>query len=200
MVGRPLTIASPFYFMRHGQTDWNVEGRFQGQTDVSINAIGRAQARRNGEALIAHEAGIARWNFVASPLSRTRETMEIARRAMGLDPYNYRVDDRLKEVSFGVWERRTFEELELDRPDLMAERAEDKWHFVPEGGESYAALAARVEPVFRAIDRPTVIVAHGGVMRALFWLTAHMDSEDASGADIPQDRVLHASSNGLRWI
>ena len=67
------------YFVRHGQTDWNAEKRLQGQTDIPINARGRAQARRNGRLLAGYLADPAALDYVASPLGRTRETMEILR-------------------------------------------------------------------------------------------------------------------------
>ena len=74
------------YFVRHGETDWNAERRYQGQTDIPLNDRGRAQSRRNGEALRAFLPHIAGADFVASPLGRARETMEILRDTLGLDP------------------------------------------------------------------------------------------------------------------
>ncbi|MEO1066982.1 MAG: histidine phosphatase family protein, partial [Pseudomonadota bacterium] len=84
------------YFIRHGQTDWNAEARFQGQQDIPLNDLGRDQARRNGTTL-RDLIDPADFDFVASPLSRTRDTMEIVRRAMGLDPMTYAMDERLRE-------------------------------------------------------------------------------------------------------
>src|SRR5437016_4548078 len=96
----------PLYYIRHGETDWNREGRLQGQREIPINANGRAQARRCGEILhdlLAREPQTT-LDFVASPLGRARATMELARVALGLDPQSYRVDERLTEISFGNWE------------------------------------------------------------------------------------------------
>ena len=77
-------MAGLIYLIRHGQTDWNAEGRLQGQADTGLNDTGRAQATRNGEFLAGLVADPAAFDFVASPLSRTRETMERVRAAMGL--------------------------------------------------------------------------------------------------------------------
>ena len=88
------------YYIRHGETDWNREARLQGQRDIPINATGRAQARKCGELLKelfardAIDAGAL--DYVASPLGRARETMEIARAVLGLDR-DYRTDERLAE-------------------------------------------------------------------------------------------------------
>ena len=103
------------YMIRHGQTAWNAEGRLQGQKDIPLNDTGRSQAAGNGHALkgILGDT-VSDFDFVASPLGRTRETMEILRRAMGLPPLAYRTDPRLVEVSFGDWEGHTLAELKVE--------------------------------------------------------------------------------------
>src|ERR1700738_2430472 len=98
-------------FIRHGETDWNAEGRMQGQRDIPLNDTGRAQARRNGTAIKAAKPEAVDFDFLASPLSRSRETMEIVRAAMGLPPDGYATDDRLKELTFGTWEGLTDKDL-----------------------------------------------------------------------------------------
>ena len=177
-------------FLRHGETDWNVEGRLQGQRDVPLNDRGRGQARRNGEIVKHAVPGIAAFDFVASPLGRARETMEIARRALGLDPADYRTDDRLREVTFGRWEGFTTEEIRAREPRELAEREADKWGVAPPGGESYEVLAGRVRPWLAEIVRPTVVVAHGGVGRVLWIELAGMDTSTAVAIAIPHDRVF----------
>ena len=117
-------------FIRHGETEWNVARRLQGQRDIPLNDRGRAQARRNGQMAATHIPGIAAYDFVASPLERARETMEIARAAMDLDPTAYRIDDRLREITFGDWEGLTPEELRETQPDLVDAREEDKLGFL----------------------------------------------------------------------
>ena len=90
------------YFVRHGETDFNVEQRLQGRYDTGLNARGRAQASDCGGVLrdlIArnrHEPN--EFAYVSSPLTRARETMELVRTVLGLDPHAYEVDDRLMEI------------------------------------------------------------------------------------------------------
>jgi probable phosphoglycerate mutase len=103
-------------FLRHGETDWNVEGRLQGQRDIPLNANGRGQARRNGEIIAREIPEAAGFDFVASPLWRARETMEIARAAMNLDPKAYAVDPRLVEITFGELEGFTYRDIEERQP------------------------------------------------------------------------------------
>ncbi len=188
--------------IRHGQTAWNAEGRLQGQKDIPLNDTGRSQATGNGVALAAllgESAG--GYDFVSSPLGRTRETMERLRGAMGLKPADYRTDDRLIEVSFGDWEGFTLAELAESVPERVAERAKSKWDFIPPGedAESYEILSWRVASWLKDVSRPTVCVSHGGVFRAIFRLNG-MDAEDAAEAPIWQDRVLRIDEAGTRWL
>lgn len=191
------------YAVRHGQTDWNVTERLQGTKDIALNAVGRAQARRNGEALAALLGASADgFDYVASPLGRTRETMELLRRAMRLDPEDYRTDDRLIELSFGDWEGRTLDEVALTDRESVRRRKGDKWGFLPpgEGAESYAMLAERVQGWLATVERPTVCVCHGGVIRSFFHLVDGLPGAEAAVADVPQDRILRLGDNGTEWL
>jgi len=191
------------YVIRHGQTDWNAESRLQGQKDIPLNDTGRQQATGNGVALGAIlGADAEQFDFVASPLGRTRETMERLRQAMGLDPILYRTDDRLKEVSFGDWEGFTLPELKRSVPERIAERRKVKWDFIPPGedAESYEILSWRIAAWLKDVNRPTVCVSHGGVIRALFKLFGEMDEDEAASAAIPQDRLLRIAGNTIGWI
>ncbi|MHA1555180.1 MAG: histidine phosphatase family protein [Alphaproteobacteria bacterium] len=177
-------------FVRHGETDWNREQRLQGQKDIPLNELGRSQAKRNGKALIAALPGVADFDFVASPLSRTRETMEIARSAMGLPVGEYRLDARLKEVTFGDWEGHTLADIERDFPGELAARDADKWRFVPPEGESYQRLEVRVAPFLAELTGPTVVVAHGGVGRIFRIRLLGEDPMESVATTIRHDQVL----------
>ena len=190
------------YFVRHGQTDWNIEGRLQGQADTDITELGRSQADRNGRILAELIDDPGSFDFVASPMRRTRETMERIRTAMGLDPRLYRTDPRLIEVHFGDWQGHTFVELEARQPGSTGARSKDKWGFVPPGvkGESYQMLLERFRPWFEALERPTVCVTHGGIIRAVFRMVEDMPPRQAARLEVPQDRVLRLSGGRLDWL
>jgi probable phosphoglycerate mutase len=164
---RPPTI----YYIRHGETDWNVEGRLQGQKDVPLNARGRAQAVHCGGILcdlfVRDKCDPASLDYLSSPLGRARQTMELARPALGLAPGGYRVEPRLTEICFGDWEGFTIAQLRSRDPDRIAAREHDKWHFVPPGGESYKTVAARMRDWYESLTRDTVVTAHGGTARGL---------------------------------
>ena len=187
------------YFVRHGQTDWNAEARFQGTRDIPLNDKGRGQARHNG-ATLKELVDPAKVNFIASPLIRTRETMEIIRTELGLDPHAYQTDDRLKELSFGDWEGRTVTELEETQADLWTARQIDKWFFRPPQGESYQDLADRLRSWVNEIDGPLVVVSHGGVNRGLRFLLSDHDNETLANALIPQDKVMIIKDGVVSWV
>ncbi len=123
--------------------------------------------------------------------------MEIARDAMGLPPSRYPLDPVLKELSFGAWEGLTWPEIEARDPKGVRTRNEDKWSFVPPGGESYAMLAERLRPWLDGLSGDAFVVSHGGVARALMTLIAGVPPAKAADAPIVQGRALVLRERGL---
>ena len=188
-------------FLRHGETDWNAEGRLQGQHDVPLNGRGRDQAASAGRMVRdAFGAELDTLHFVASPLSRTRETMEIARTAMGLDAKAYDTDERLVELSFGRWEGLIWPEVKAMDPWAATAREGNKWTFQPPGGESYAMLADRLRPWLDTVERDTLVVSHGGVARVLMAMIGGVTTATAPLSDIHQGRVLLFERESSRWL
>lgn len=125
--------------------------------------------------------------------------MAILRRTLGLDPDAYRADPRLLELTFGRWEGLTWREVRRSDPAGAARRERDKWSFKPPDGESYAALLERVMPAIADLARPTVLVAHGGVARALLVGLAGLARRQAASVDIWQGHVLVLEDGRHRW-
>jgi probable phosphoglycerate mutase len=193
-------VSTTLYFIRHGQTDWNAEARLQGQQDVPLNEFGRIQADEAGERLrraVPHYRDV---DYLASPLLRARETMERLRAAIGLAPTSYRVDERLKELSFGDWEGLTWRELRRRDPEIAARRQRDKWGLVPPGGESYAMLAERVAPALAELTRDAVIVSHGGIARVSLALLCNLSRREAPVTDIWQGKILVIKDGAHCWL
>lgn len=194
------------YFFRHGETDWNAEGRLQGQTDIALNAKGRLQASAIGQSIRAGKLEgvdaekIATLPFIASPLLRTRETMSLLREGMGLSPHVYAVDERLKEIGFGLWEGSTWREIvERDAGGAQA-RDRDKWNFAPPGGESYEMVRERVAGWLATLTGDVCVVAHGGVARVLLVELAELSRRNAVGADIWQGKLLRIAQGRHDWL
>lgn len=187
------------YFVRHGQTPWNAQHLAQGHTDNDLNDHGREQARRNGARLAAMIGDRSRLDFVSSPLRRARETMEIVRDGLRLPRGDYRLDPRLREMSFGESEGSSWPEYA--RRLIDGERAGriGAWTFKPQGGESYADLTARVSPFFRECARDTVVTCHGGVARCLQVALVRMEPLDVIGSMVPQDKIMVLRAGALTW-
>jgi broad specificity phosphatase PhoE len=167
---------------------------------VPLNEVGRVQAVEAGERLRGIVPGYAELHYVASPLSRARDTMERLRAALGLPPDTYRLDERLKEISFGAWEGLTWREIRAREANMTTVRARDKWTFVPPGGESYAMLAERVAPALADLTGDAVVVAHGGVARVFLHLLGNVPPHRASIVDIWQGKVLVFRPGGYAWV
>jgi broad specificity phosphatase PhoE len=199
--GEMLTSGVTLYFVRHGETDWNWAGRYQGQRDIPLNATGRTQAARNGRVLAEVLQGrVASVDYVASPLSRARETMEIVRNELTLPPLGYRTDDRLREIHYGHWEGRVWRELPHTDPDDYAARAADPWNWQPAGGESYRMLSERVALWLTEMKHDAVVVAHGGVSKVLRGLVLQLGATEIAQLDVPQDKVLQVTAGSIGWI
>lgn len=187
------------YYVRHGETDFNVEARLQGRRDTALNARGRQQAAACGELLrdlfVRDGRAPADFAYVSSPLIRARETMEILRATLGLDPHAYDVDDRLMEIAYGEWEGLTLTEIGKRMPGMLAAREQDKWDFAPPGGESYRSLASRIGEWYAGLTRDTVVAAHGGGVRVLMALFGLLPREEATHARIAQG-VVYVFADG----
>jgi probable phosphoglycerate mutase len=188
------------YLLRHGQTSFNAEGRIQGDIDVPLNARGRAQAKRNGGVLNELISDKQRFDFVASPLLRTRETMEIVRAEMALGPDGYRTDDRLQEVRFGAWGGMTMDEIAARDPENYRRRQADIWNVAPPEGESIRELYERVMDWLAGVRADTVVVAHGGTSRCLRGHLLKLAPEELTHLDVPQDKVLMIEGDKLTWL
>jgi broad specificity phosphatase PhoE len=150
------------YLARHGQTAYNLEGRFQGQRAVPLDDTGRVQATELA-ARAASRDFAALWS---SPLLRARETADIVARRIGLQP---REDARLMETDAGDWTDRSFAEVQAEAPELFAAFASAHPDFAFPGGESFAQQEVRVAAALDDVEAgalPALVVCHGMVIRA----------------------------------
>jgi Histidine phosphatase superfamily (branch 1) len=139
------------YFIRHGETDWNAAQRYQGQTDIPLNAKGREQATRNGIVLAQRLGTTAnRLQYIASPLSRTSETMRLLRQSMGLPVNEFQTDDRLKEQHFGHWEGQLWSELPRIDPEGFAAKTRLSSPMATSAAHSVGSPSAYQRPTSRA--------------------------------------------------
>lgn len=189
------------YYMRHGETDWNVEGRLQGGIDTPLNQLGLTQAAHAGRVLadlfVREGLDASNLAFVASPLQRARVTMDVVRAELKLPPGDYALDDRLREIGYGHWEGSTLAQARLSHPELYASRELDKWSAQPPGGESYASVQLRMRDWYDSLKADTVSVAHGGTARALMVALGIETAASASDLYIEQGVVYVFGEGGV---
>ncbi|HET9626964.1 MAG TPA: histidine phosphatase family protein [Kofleriaceae bacterium] len=190
--------------VRHGETAWNREGRFQGHLDIPLNEVGRSQARALRARLTApnhaHLFDDAHTAVVTSDLKRAHETAEIA---FGGGGRTLHVRRELREFCYGVFEGFTRTEIEARFPGVMAEWLRGEPHFAIEGGESRAAVHARTHAAVRGflaeVAQPHVIVvAHGGVLRQLLLACFH-DRSELGGLSFGNTAAHVVSVGPERW-
>jgi probable phosphoglycerate mutase len=154
-----------FYFLRHGETTWNAEGRFCGSTDVPLSDAGRRQAQLLGRRLqpLLVEA------LYSSTLGRALETARLIGEAIGREPV---VDPRLAELHYGAWEGLTPEEFQRAYPAIYRAWDADPATVAPPGGETGVHLIERVTPFLAEVAQRheqgnVVVVCHKTVCRLL---------------------------------
>lgn len=192
----------PVYLIRHGRTALNAEGRFQGLIDEPLDEQGRAQAKALGAKLAGLVGGkiAAEIELHTSPLIRAAQTMEFVAKALGRDQGEVIETGALREMSLGRWEGMTTLEVKEKYPDERRQRKLDRWNFSPGGGESYAALAERVQTWLQALEKPVVAVTHLGVMRVAAVITGAHDRETAMKLVPGDTEIWCMSHSGLNRL
>lgn len=189
------------YYIRHGETEWNAEGRFQGSRDIPLNDRGRVQATAAGEILrelITRDARAPHhFGYVSSPLGRARTTMDLLRGSLGLPADGYEVEHRLREIGWGEWEGLTVPEMQAHDPATFAARRKDRWNVTAPNGETYAEVAVRTRAWLDELTSDTVAVAHGGTMRALMVATGVATTAEAVEAQVEQGVVYVFAGRAL---
>jgi alpha-ribazole phosphatase/probable phosphoglycerate mutase len=190
--------------VRHGRTDWNDTHRFQGRTDIPLNAKGLAQAESVAARLAAWPIDV----IYTSPMTRARETAAAIAAPHGKAPV---VLDDLAEVNFGSWEGLFFEDLQRQDGDRLQKWLQNPFFCMPEKAETWDSIRVRAErvkeTVLRSSNERVVIVSHGGVIRALFTVLLDFDPRTVwniktsncalSGIEVRKDQTSLAFSNDV---
>ena len=189
------------YLLRHGQTEFNQEGRFQGSLDSALTELGRQQAASMGARLRDLIGSPREWVLQSSPLGRARATAETIRAAVGFDAIV--LDARLREISLGKWEGLTRDEIDRDSPGVRDGPTRYGWLFRAPGGESLEQLQARLSAWLeeaRSDGRPRVAVSHGVTGRALRALILGTTLDGAGDGSTPQDSIFRIASGKVESV
>ena len=197
-----MSIHGPVYLLRHGETVWNRARRLQGQKDTPLTLRGIRQAEAMGAALQLELDGVVPARFFSSPLGRSHQTAAIVADVTGLDPQSIVLDERLLEVTFGAWDGLNMQELLADHADTWHRRGEDRWRFVPPGGESYEQVGQRVADFLATLEpqRPVVIVAHGAHNRVFRGYWRGLAPEVFLKLDEPQNGFYRLDSGQAEYF
>lgn len=154
-----------FFLVRHGETIWNRQRKYQGQSDVTLTDEGRTQARILSERLKGEQIDV----IYASDLSRTVETAEIIAKHHGRKVLTAPL---MRELSFGIWEGMTYDEIIQKWPQEYKEWQDDPYNKKPPEGETLSELCERVskflmETAKKHPDSRILVVSHAGPIRAI---------------------------------
>jgi broad specificity phosphatase PhoE len=183
----------------HGQTEWNRDGRVQGQLDSPLTEHGRRQAVAAARILGGQNLVPGTFEMVCSPLGRTRETARIIATELGFDISAIRNEERLKEVSLGAWAGHTRAEVQARWPDGIAGSNRYNWYFRSPDGETYDEVAGRLGEWLEANAQRErlVIVTHGIASRVLRGLYAGLAVEDALQLEVARDAVIRLADGQI---
>ena len=184
--------------LRHGETEWNVEGRYQGQLNSDLTALGKEQAKENALKISHILKGDDTFKFFSSPLGRAKETTFIICDTLGIDREKVVFDENIQEVHYGIFEGKTKVFCKNNLSKEYAKREANKWSYVVEGGESYEMVSKRVHRWLKSIENEklVVLVAHEMINRTLRGIYSILENEIMLTLRQPNDMVIKLENRG----
>ncbi|MEC2257798.1 histidine phosphatase family protein [Bacillus thuringiensis] len=184
-----MSLKQIIYLLRHGETELNVKGRYQGELDSPLTSDGIEQVKNNAKLLKVLIDNPKEWEFISSPLGRAQQSTDIVCEVIGYDRNKVKMDDRLKEVNVGKWAGLTTKEIEKSWPELMENTNNHNWYFNSPSGESYDSVVGRVSEWLRSIQNKekVIVMSHG--------LTGRIIRGVYQGITKDQALVLEVSQN-----
>ena len=186
------------YLVRHGETEWNAQGRFQGQMDSALTLKGCKQAHRIGGLLAEVVPRNVQAQIHASPLGRTQQTAVIIRQCRHYP--SVICDARLQEVTTGSWDGLTHSGIDAAWPGWLHGSTEFDWYFRAPDGESYEAASSRVRAWLREVDGTVIAVSHGLLGRLIRGAYLDLSRAEALCLPVPQDMVWHLRNGEVGGI
>lgn len=177
-----------FFLVRHGETDWNREGKYTGQSDIPLNENGRQQARQAAEQLLDLHPHV----IYSSDLSRALETAQIISQVVSLPVM---IDSRLREINQGEWEGLHVDEIKNRFNGLFYTREKDPFNVSSPGGETIGDVYQRVSAALKDMlhdysDEKVVVTAHGVVL-AIMRVIAGNEPIQKVFDFIPENAIIH---------
>jgi len=187
------------YLLRHGQTEFNRELRFQGHLDLPLTELGVAQAGAMGRRLAALIPKPRDWRIIASPLGRAQTTARIVAEALNVPEIE--TDPRLIEITVGRWDGRLRSEVEQEAGPSFNSSG---WSFSSPDGESFDSTAARTSAWLDSLppegERRIIAVSHGVTTRVLRGVYAGLSREETLTQTVPQDAFFRLQDRQITRI
>lgn len=186
-----------FYLVRHGETEWNASGRYQGAKDSPLTVKGREQARRIGRKLDSVRKTASPLLAYVSPLGRARETAALIAESV---PLEIRLEPRIAEISAGAWDGLSMYEIDVEYPGALGKGGPDDWYFLGPGGETFEDALARVSEWLNEAVSPSLVVTHGLASRIIRGAFCGLSKKDMLRLEVPQDGFYRLEDRAARLV
>ncbi|MGE7114100.1 histidine phosphatase family protein [Lysinibacillus sp. NPDC047702] len=195
-------MSQTIYLFRHGETEFNTQGRYQGELDSPLTEAGIQQVQQNACMLKSIIGNPQDWKIISSPLGRAMQSAAIICETIGVDVQNVQQDKRLTEVAVGQWAGLTTSEIESAWPNLFHKEDIYSWYFHAPNGETYEAVTSRISNWLEEIQREpkVIVISHGLTGRILRGLYAGLKKDDALKLTVSQDMFFKLSNNTITTI
>lgn len=190
------------YLLRHGETQFNTQGRYQGQLNSPLTELGREQVQQNARMLKTFIGNAHDWKIISSPLGRAVESTEILCETIGYDNNKVEFDQRLTEVAVGQWAGLKMSDIQQTWPDLLTNTDAFNWYFHAPDGESFEAVVSRLSSWLKEIQHhpKVIVVSHGLTSRILRGIYAGLHKEDALKLEVSQDVFFKLANQEITRI
>lgn len=190
------------FLVRHGQTEWNLAGRWQGRQDSPLTPLGETQARQVGALLRELVPDPDACSMVVSPLGRAARTAAIISDCLGIDVARFAVDPLVREQGGGDWEGLTVDEIVASDPEGWRKFQTDAWTHGRPGGESYSQLAERARQWLDSVAalKTVLLVSHGAFGQMVRAGYQRLPPEQALTLAVPQNAVYRLSQGAITRI
>lgn len=193
-------MGEPIIFLRHGETEWNIKGKYQGDADIEINEIGKQNSKENGRWIqkFLKEKNIKKINCMVSPLKRTQKSLEIVIDNLQVEIKKIEMVQELREINVGHWQGLTTIEVKEKFYEERKNRKKNRWRFKPKNGESLNDRAKTLIEKIQGIKQPTIVITHAGIIRIIQYYLGNMEPELAAQFTINHRTALVWNNQKLK--